>query len=640
MSDQYPDEDPQGTFGPKWWRAIYTSIQSVFQGGAPPGKSILIPTGANAPSLAAQPPTLLSIYRAKMQQADAVEKDRVEQTKRNRMVYEHQIRDFLEEKLRNGFHPENYARLFMTLHIGSNPMRRIVNEVSIMYENPAKRKLVDPKAKQPKPTLPALPPPVIPPALKALTDGPPPVDNPKLPSSPPPATPTLPAPEDPESEIANSDSEIERLAKILELSGGPEEEETPFDELMEEYDWDVLLDKVEKLCMISPVVWVRPYVVYEYAPEMIDDVSNPGTQKPSGKIKPNLETGELCYIIYTPENAGCIPHPNDPARMIAWYYFAEELYKDGDQMKTRRVIWFWDDTLRMKLDAKWQLLDGPYPNDLKDVPVAEFRINLPNSQSYYEDGVGKDLYEATIEQCMLKTLQNQRFKDGAFKQLVIEGGDERTLADQVMGGPTPIFTGDEGTATVLDMTPAIKEMTDMWKARAEDLATTYGIDLAEYKGEGHPQSGFAKKLSRDKILKESRRRRKFFMKGEQDLYEKTCNELSINPLPDIGELNPDMQLRVDFAEPTFEEDPQVQIKVDAQELEMNACSVLDILRRKNPDLSDVELLKIANLNQEINKVFLTSDQSALIKLLASSPVAKPVSGEPKMGGGNGPPAGP
>jgi hypothetical protein len=174
-------------------------------------------------------------------------------------------------------------------------------------------------------------------------------------------------------------------------------------------------------------------------------------------------------------------------------------------------------------------------------------------------------------------------------------------------------------------------MTNLWKAREEYIAVTYGIDLAEYKGEGHPQSGFAKKLAQGKVLAESKRRRKFFQEGEQKLYECTCRELALNPIPDLSGLDETKELVTDFAEPTFEEDPQNQAKIDAVEIEFNAISVIDVLRRKNPDLTDIELIQLAHRNKSINDVFMAPDQSGLVKLLAQSVAG---GGAPPGGGGS------
>lgn len=601
------DEEPKSSIGPSRWRRVYSAMVGFFNSG-PSTYIISVAAGGQATGLEA---SALSAYRAKLQAAEAVAKERLENTKRKRQMLEQSvIQPYLEEKMRLAFHPENYARLFFTKHTSTNVMRRIVNETSKLYENPARRsykeeELKDVNVTPPNPDqqaqLPATTQPQQDPSKQPQDPG-------LLPTKETPPTPPQDGatpPGTPQLQTGNPD--VDRLAAVLALTGTPEKEQTPLDKLMEAYDWDSLLDQVEKLCMVCPVVWVRPYVIYEY-----EDVITNGT---SSK-KPKQGTGELCYIIYTPECADVVTHPSNPMEMVAWYYFGEEYYQENGQFKKRTVIHYWDDKNYTKFDQHWKVIQGPEADE-RGINVAEFRVQRPAVNSYYSDGIGDDLYEATLEACLLKTLQNQRFKDGAFKQLAISGQADKTMTDQVMGGPPPIFVGDEGQVTVLDLQADYDQMTNMWKAREEYIAVTYGIDLAEYKGEGHPQSGFAKKLAQGKVLAESKRRRKHFQNGEQALYECTARELKVNPVELVPALDETKKIVTDFAEPTFEEDPQNQATVDAQEIEFNAISVIDVLRRKNPDLTDVELVKLAHRNKEINDVFMTSDQKGLIKLLST-----------------------
>src|SRR5690606_12334188 len=72
----------------------------------------------------------------------------------------------------------------------------------------------------------------------------------------------------PGQSLQTGDPDVDQLEAVLALTGKPEKDQTPLDKLMEAYDWDTLLDQVEKLCMVCPVVWVRPYVIYKYTDEL------------------------------------------------------------------------------------------------------------------------------------------------------------------------------------------------------------------------------------------------------------------------------------------------------------------------------------------------------------------------------------
>ncbi len=568
MSDELDNPGPTG------WRRVYEGLRNVFMGSP---TTPVITVSANNPLT---PATTAAVIQVRARVSDPVIKSRQESTATKLQVWDQNLRPLVETKLRSAFHPENYARMFWVMHTSTNVLRRVINDVSVLYENPAKRSLKTPEVElveeQPTTEEPTTEPPT----------------DPATPAPPPEA----PAASEP-VQLDTGEPDIDALADVLELTGAKVgAEQSPFDKLMEAYDLDTLLDLVEKLTMICPVVWVRPMVRYSKGPT--------GDNDPS--------TGKLTFQLYTPDAADVVEDPENPTEAIAFYYWGVETLPNGAD---RRVVHFWNRELYLKLDTEWRELDRQ-PNTLGRLPVTAFRSQLPR-RGYYVDGVGEDLYEATIEVCILKTLQNARTKDGAFKQLAIQGDAKDIPSDIVMGGPTPIVLGDENTASVLDFQPNLQAFTQMWEAREISLASTYGISAAEYKQEGVPQSGFAKKLDRDKVLKESRRRRKFFVVAEQDLYENLVATLNVNPLPGVGKLDPKAKLVVDFSEPTFEEDPNTQAQVDALELKFNTTSIIDLLRRSNPDLNDVELVRMAYRNKRINDAFMTTDQLKLADLLAT-----------------------
>lgn len=566
-NDNIPGEGPGG------FRRFWDALRGVFVSG---GQSSVLQVGANeGPSS----PQAKGVGLARLRQADPLVKSRSGSTTDKLGVYDNQIAPLVEARLRVAFHPENFARMFWVMHTSTNVMRRIINDVSVMYENPASRRLKEDTPTQTETTG----------AAESLAK------QAKAAEGGMPATPETPAA--PVVQLQTGDPNIDALADDLELTGAKTpEERTPFEKLQAAYDLDVMLDTVEKLCMISPVVWVRPVVVYDQNEAGENDAS----------------TGRLNFVLYTPAEADVVVDPASPSDALAFYYFGEELTANGSP---RRVIHFWSKHWYQKLDLEWKVL-AQEPNELQRLPVTPFRLHMPR-QGYFTEGVGDDLIEATLEVCVLKTLQNSRAKDSAFKQLAIQGEASDVPQDIVLGGPSPIILGDDSTAQVLDLQANLEQFTDMWEKREVSLAATYGINAAEYKNEGHPQSGFAKRLDRDKVLKESRRRRKFFARGEQDLYHLTAVTLKAYPIPSIGQLDPTGRLEVDFAEPTFEEEPQTQARTDAIELKYNVVSIIDMLKRRNPDLSDVELIEMAYRNKRINDAFMTSDQMRLVDLLAT-----------------------
>lgn len=516
-------------------------------------------------------------------------KSRMQLSGEKMRVWENRFYSLIVERLKAQFHPENYIRMKLSVHTSTNLLTSIAREVSVLYEEPARRRLLPKKTTQTEGA-------TVDEAGQggALEDA---IDD---------AEETAPR-------VNTNDEEVNALAEVLPPVEAKAEVETPFDRLMKASDWDTLLDTVEQLTVHQAVVWVRPVVT---GPLTTDGLLNP-------------ETARLDYVIYVPRDADVIPDPDNPRRGKAWWYTADEI--DVSTGKVRTVIWLCNETNWIKYDASWKELDRQ-PNKLQRMPVAVFRRRLPINK-YFADGEGDDLFEGTIELCCLRTIQNARARDSGFKQLAVIGADPKDLpADMLMGGSPPIII-PEGSATVLDLQPELEQFTNLCRDRINSLMQKYGVHV-DAEASGAPESGYAKKLRMAKILKESRRLRKHFAEAEKDLYHLVAVTLREYPVTAIGELDPEAELQTDFGEPRFDENPHEQAKTDALDLRMNKRSIIDVLRDSNPDLTDEELLELAHRNRSINNVFMTADQVRLTDVLASGAIVggsldkAPAAGQP------------
>lgn len=587
------------------------------------GDSSSLLKSGSVPGVGGELPPVAMLARKRMMpgQAAGPYSSRLEEAKQRNEIWANSLRAQVNSALRAQFHPENYARMRLMPSLWTNVMRRVIEDISLLYENPAKRTIKEDKSDPviESKLLPdgsikqAAPQPPVPPELDA-NGLPMPVDKQPLPEPPPGA-------ESPNT----GDPDIDALAGVLELEGSDKKQDGPLDNLLKHLDLDVTLALVEHKTRFQEAVWVRPMV--SYPEDLIDEATNQvGGDPASAKLK---------LLVYDPSNADIIEDPDDPSCALAWYYWGKELTEKGD---LRTVIHFYTKDQYWKLDDEWRTLIPVQVNPIGRLPVTVFRKELPTPGKYFCEGVGKDLHEATIEFCVLRTIQNGRYRDSGFKQLALSNvDDEKVTSDQVMGGPTPIYIPEGGTASVLDMEPNLQPMTDTVEQRSLELAATYGISPSDYKNEGGPQSGFAKKLDRDKVLKENRRIRKFFIEGEKDLLENIALTLQAYPITEIGELDPEAEYVIDFAEPSFEEDPKNQSQQDAQDLKLNKVSIVDVMKRDNPDLSEIELVRKAYKNKTINEALIPGGAAKLMDILSSAGAG--VALPPSDGGGGKPPFG-
>lgn len=692
------------------------------------GQRFLLPGGGLGTDAKGPTPMLAIVARARLNDKTGTGyRSRMEEAKQKNMMWENDLEPIIWARLKTMFHPTNFERMRLMCSVSSNPMRRIVEDISILYESPATRFIEsekygsekvdnDPDPLDPA-TAPVIPGKAPPPPKKPKMVKPPPAPKPAVDPdptkpAPPPMPEKPPVPEHPAAAedaanpvadrhpitglptgsdsglpqkppidpalanvVGTGDPDIDALAEVLDLEGGSNDakNDTPLDKVMDLCDLDATMGLVERMTRIHEVVWVRPYVSYgTQIPAASDNTSPltadptaqaaakgqpqpqtngvmPGNQMPDAGKKPladvsgNLEespglemegdpaSGKLEYLVYDPSNADVVEDPQNPNTMLAFYYWGTEILPNG---QTLTVIHFFTKDDYWKFTNDWKIIYWE-ENPIKRIPVAAFRKEKATPGSFYCRGVGRDLFEATIEHCLLRTMQTARFRDSAFKQLAIVDGEELDT-DQVMGGPAPLLLPTGASATVLDMQPALAQMTDMIQHRDLSKAADHGIPADAYMQSSLPQSGFAKKLDHDKILKENRRIRKYFQQGEQELYEILALTLKQYPIEGIEDLDETEKMTVDFAEPSFMEEPGKQLSFDADSIKMNTTNIVEILRRDNPDLNDVELVKQAYKNKRINEALIPAEEMKLIDLLSQDPNVVGGKGSPSGGAGGAP----
>lgn len=641
MASTDPNDSPRSGWSFKEW--MNTIVQS-FRGGST--KQFLLAGGGVADG-AGDPPPILALAarnKARNPSPNGLYPSRMEEAKAKEMMWDNNLYPLVVDRLRKMFHDENYRRMRLTPHVASNILRRIVEDISILYESPARRALSEDKeqkqtdAKAEDAINEAVDEQDVEDGEADVPDegsdgvdakGDQPADQPPRQGADGKASPN---PEYPA--VDTGDEDINALAQFLDIEGAAEEDkQTPLDQVMELCDLDMVLDLVEKKCRFHEAIWVMPKVVY-------GKTNIKESEGENGELiseeEADVTTGKLTYLVFDPSCADVIEDPDNPSKALAWFYCGWELNMKGEVT----MVWnFFTETDYWKFDSEWYTMEH-VASELGRLPVTVFRKELPSSMGYYVEGAGRDLFEGTLELCILRTMQNCRFRDSGFKQVVMSNADEEAVpADQIMGGPTPIYLGDGGTASVLDLQPMLTEMSEMCKERSDELANKYGTKFAEHQDGGSPASGFAKKLERDKILKENKRIRKFFAEQEKDLYNLIALTLREYPIEGVPELDPEACLEVDFAEPSFEEDPKNQAVIDAQDLKLNKTSLIDILKRLNPDCNEIELLEMAQRNKEINAIFIKGDQMKLMDLLATSgtDAGSSIAASQGRGGGAPPP---
>src|SRR3990172_6011077 len=114
-----------GYEGPTGFKRTWEAIAGVFKFGSGTGGVLIVPNHVDQS---------LGLYAAlaKERGASPVIKGRAAQTGAKLAVYDNELAEQVLGKLRAAFHPENYARMQFVVHLGTNVLRRLVDDVSIL----------------------------------------------------------------------------------------------------------------------------------------------------------------------------------------------------------------------------------------------------------------------------------------------------------------------------------------------------------------------------------------------------------------------------------------------------------------------------------------------------------------------------
>jgi hypothetical protein len=158
--------------------------------------------------------------------------------------------------------------------------------------------------------------------------------------------------------------------------------------------------------------------------------------------------------------------------------------------------------------------------------------------------------------------------------------------------------------------PLIKEVADVIDWHIIKLCVLKGLDPNRIVGQLTEASGFAKIVDAIEQMELRRDSLEPCKEYEQERFEitrlvnnywantSTGSKFGLKKIPD------DKKLVVDFAEIKAPVDAETQILVDDFLLKRNAISIMDIVRRQNPDLTDEELEKVLITNKQQNEKYL------------------------------------
>jgi hypothetical protein len=215
---------------------------------------------------------------------------------------------------------------------------------------------------------------------------------------------------------------------------------------------------------------------------------------------------------------------------------------------------------------------------------------------------GSDLFDLNINVALDITHLNNLKKYQSYKQPVLRVPDTKGLPPVIRTDPTePIILQDpEGNAQayLLDLQARIKEHQETIEKRILSVLTGYGISPQNYTMSATPESGFALKISNMGKLEAREQQLPNYLRIEKDLFDVT-RAVWNHHMPG-KEISEDSQLMIDFAELEYPLSPQEKMTKQAWLKQNNVITDLDIMLDNNPDLSEEQAKKLLEENKAMN----------------------------------------
>jgi len=223
-----------------------------------------------------------------------------------------------------------------------------------------------------------------------------------------------------------------------------------------------------------------------------------------------------------------------------------------------------------------------------------FMHNGWRDENFWDMFTGDDLTGGTIDMAVHLTFLNHLIKTQSFKQLVGKGDNVGELLGQVLDPLSVLtLTGQNTEIDVLDLQANYEQLHKVAQDLANNIAVNYGISPSQFRMTGSVSSGFALQMENMKLDRFTVEQQQDFKVYEQELFG------MIKMVSDYyGSSLGDGDMFVDFVEPNYPTSEAEQLTIDQTKIDMGLTKTVDIMIKRNPDLTEEEAkaLVAENLN--------------------------------------------
>lgn len=315
-------------------------------------------------------------------------------------------------------------------------------------------------------------------------------------------------------------------------------------------------------------------------------------------IFPAIYGNRLDLNILTPDKVTVFEDEDDPTTIEA---LAIEDFYYNEQGKKVTLYYFWSPLEHYILDENFNKQsvigneDGLNPywefNKLRDYPGFYPFIaahNTPRLHSFWDETTGTDLFEATkslaIKNSFIYFMFPMQFKQMAIQNEGIDTGQQSVKNPQIKS-PLHVMQTN-GQTQVLDWQSQLTQLKEMVESQLYQVGSNYGISAENFKLTAAETSGFARMISRERLMEVRAAQTKIYREIESQIF---LSSAIANNLYSLGpEISESAKFSIDFAEPGFPSDPSMELDVLQKKINLGMTNILDEIKKQNPDIKTDE----------------------------------------------------
>jgi len=313
--------------------------------------------------------------------------------------------------------------------------------------------------------------------------------------------------------------------------------------------------------------------------------------------------------IITADNCFVVQEDDDPTQIKELFYQVGVLTDSPGKLDTIKTYTRWTKETQSIVDVDNS--SGNIKNERDDVenkfgkiPVVWFENDIPVNTFWYE----KRNHIVDTNEIVNLELTNFRYilAFQAFSTLVEIGNSD--TSDKPFGASfslrlpfDPANPQSKPDAKYITPDPKLAEI---WKVIMEIIigsAQSVGVSAEAYRRENSTvNSGYQLKLSKSDILKKTKADRPFYRASIKELVE---NMTTLYTQNNESKTFDKIEVKVDFGEVVFEENPKEKEDVRAMKLANGTANEIDFIIEDNPDLDRAEAIKFYNDRQDERKQY-------------------------------------